>query len=46
MSIKQLFRLRGWGIYPMSVKRPVLVGKLTNQIVYEKLPEGILEKLR
>ncbi len=43
---KQLFRLRGWDYNPMSVKRPVLVGKLTNQIVYEKLPDGVLDKLR
>jgi len=43
---KQLFRLRGWDYNPMSVKRPVLVGKLTNSIVYEKLPDGVLEKLR
>lgn len=43
---RQLFRLRGWTYSPMSVKRPKLVGKLTNQLVYEKLPANALEELR
>lgn len=43
---KQLFRLWGWSYSPLSVKRPKLVGKLTNQLVYEKLPKGVLQKLR
>lgn len=43
---KHLFRLWGWSYSPMSVKRPKLVGKLTNQLVYEKLPKGVLDKLR
>jgi hypothetical protein len=43
---KQLFRLWGWNYSPMSVKRPRLVGRLTNQLVYEKLPANALEELR
>jgi hypothetical protein len=43
---KHLFRLWGWSYDPMSVKRPKLVGKLTNQLVYEKLPSPVLERLR
>jgi hypothetical protein len=43
---KQLFRLRGWQYNPMSVKRPRLVGRLTELIVYKKLPPGVLEKLK
>lgn len=43
---KELFRLRKWAYNPMSVKRPRLVGFLTNQIVYKKLPPGVLEKLQ
>ena len=43
---QQLFRLRGWEYSPPSPKRPKLVGKLTCEIVYEKLPPGILEELR
>lgn len=43
---RQLFKLRGWQYSPMSTKRPSLDGKLTNQIVYEKLPPGVLEELK
>ena len=43
---KQLFRLWGWTYSPMSVKRPKLVGKLTNTLVYERLPRPVLDKLR
>ncbi len=42
---EQLFRLRGWE-KPSSVKRPQCVGMLTNKIVYERLPEGVLDELR
>ncbi len=43
---EQLFRLRGWQYRPISVKRPKYVGKLTNELVYEKLPDGVLAELR
>ena len=43
---KQLFRLRGWQYSPLSVKRPQVVGKLTNELVYENLPPGVLDELR
>lgn len=43
---QEMFRLRGWEYSPPSPKRPKLVGKLTNQLVYEKLPPGVLEELR
>ena len=43
---QQLFRLRGWEYNPPSPKRPKLVGKLTCEIVYEKLPPGVLDELR
>jgi hypothetical protein len=43
---EQLFRLRGWQYRPISVKRPKYVGKLTNELVYEKLPPGVLDELR
>jgi hypothetical protein len=42
---RQLYKLKGW-TYPTGTKRTPLVGKLTNQLVYEKLPEGVLKKLR
>jgi len=43
---EELFRLRGWSYDASSQKRPILVGKLTKQIVYEKLPPGVLTELK
>jgi P63C domain len=43
---EQLFRLNGWQYNPLSVKRPQVVGKMTDNIVYSRLPEGVLEELR
>lgn len=43
---KHLFRLRGWVYSPVNTKRTQLIGKLTNQLVYEKLPPRVLEELR
>lgn len=41
---KEMFRLKGWE-YKGKAK-PSLVGKITNEIVYEQLPKGVLEELR
>jgi hypothetical protein len=43
---KELFRLQNWPYDPLSVKRPSYVGKLTNRLIYEKLPPGVLDKLK
>jgi len=43
---KQLFRLHGWQYSPLTVKRPKYIGKLTNVLVYEKLPPGVLPELK
>ena len=43
---RHLFRLRGWDYSPIDTKRPKVVGKYTNQLVYEKLPPTVLEELR
>jgi hypothetical protein len=43
---KEMFRLRNWQYQPLSVKRPQVVGKLTNDIVYRRLPPGVLEELQ
>jgi hypothetical protein len=42
---EELFRLRGWQYRPLSVKRPQLVGKLTKDLVYERLAPGVLQVL-
>ena len=41
----QLFRLRGWQWRGMSVNRPQVVGKYTNEIVWKRLQPGLLEEL-
>lgn len=43
---KELFRLHGWEWNKLSVKRPIVVGKLTNEIVYERLAPGVLDELQ
>jgi hypothetical protein len=44
---KQMFRLRNWEFKPSSVRqRPSVVGKYTNNIVYDRLAPGILEELK
>jgi hypothetical protein len=43
---KELFRLRGWQYHNMSVKRPVLVGKLTVDLIYKRLAPGVYAKLK
>jgi len=43
---QQMFRLRGWQWQGMSINRPSIVGKYTNDLVYERLAPGILEELQ
>ncbi len=43
---KEMFRLRGLQWNKLSVKRPQYIGRLTNDVVYERLAPGILEELK
>lgn len=43
---EQMFKLRGWQYVPFSIKRPGVVGKYTNDLVYERLAPGVLEELK
>ena len=43
---KEMFRLKKWAYDSLSVERPALVGKYTNDLVYERLAPGVLEELR
>jgi hypothetical protein len=43
---KQMFRLRGWQWRGMRVNRPSVVGKYTNDLVYQRLAPGILDELQ
>lgn len=42
---KQIYRLRKWP-WPSGVRRTPLLGKITNKIVYERLPNGVLNELQ
>ncbi len=43
---KELFRLKGWQWKGMSVRRPQVIGHLTNDLVYKRLAPGVLEELK
>lgn len=43
---QEIFRLRGWQYIPFSVKRPGVVARYTNDLVYERLAPGVLNELR
>lgn len=44
---KEIYRLNRWEWPPKNTsKRPGIIGKYTNEVVYERLPQGVLEKLR
>jgi hypothetical protein len=43
---KQLYRLRGWQYPTPTATKISFVGKLTNMLVYEKLPQGVLNELQ
>ena len=44
---QHLFRLNRWDYTLAGIKkRPSVVGKWTNQLIYEQLPDGVLEELK
>lgn len=43
---EQMFRLRSWKYPKIGTPRPSIVGKWTNEIVYERMPCGVLDELR
>lgn len=44
---KELFRLNGWDYTVKGIKkRPGVIGKWTNTLIYEQLPEGVLDALK
>ena len=43
---RHMFRLRNWQYYQFSVKRPSVAGRITNDIIYERLAPGVLDELR
>jgi len=43
---EHLHRVRGWKYEPGSTARTAYIGKLTNALIYEQLPDGVLDELR
>lgn len=44
---KELFRLNGWDFTVNGIKkRPGVIGKWTNTLIYEQLPKGVLNELK
>lgn len=43
---KEMFRLKGWTYMATSKKqKPMMAGKITREIVYDKLPKGVIEEI-
>lgn len=43
---EQLHRVWGWSYSPGNNKRTAYIGRLTNWLIYEQLPPGVLDELR
>ena len=43
---EEMYRLLGWTLDPASRAKPGFVGKLTNALVYDRLPDGVVTELR
>jgi hypothetical protein len=43
---QQIYRVMGWPFDAASTARTAYVGKLTNRLIYEQLPPGVLDGLR
>lgn len=44
---KEIYRLNGWHWPPQhSSKRPGIIGQYTNDVIYERLPKGVLDRLK
>jgi hypothetical protein len=43
---EQLYKVMGWKYDASSTARTAYVGKLTNRLIYEKLPPGVLGELK
>lgn len=43
---EQIHRIMGWQFDASSTARSAYIGKLTNKLIYDKLPPGVLQRLR
>ncbi|MGC3990622.1 MAG: P63C domain-containing protein [Chthoniobacteraceae bacterium] len=42
----EMFRLKGWRWESLTSKKPPVVGKVTNEVVYQRIAPGILKELQ
>jgi len=42
----EMFKLKGWQWRGMSINRPILVGRYTDDVVYQRLAPGVRDELR
>ena len=43
---EHIFRLHNWPFNPRSIKRPMVIGHYTNNVIYKRLAPGVLDELR
>jgi len=43
---KQIYRLKNWNWPPAGRAKPPVLGHITNDIVYDRLPQGVLAELK
>lgn len=43
---REMFRLKRWTFDPSTVKKPSVIGRYTNDVVYERLAPGVLSELQ
>jgi hypothetical protein len=43
---EQIYRVMGWAYDASTTKRTAYIGQLTNKLIYQKLPPGVLLQLR
>ena len=43
---EEIYRLNGWKWHGMSVNRRPIIGRFTNDLIYERITEGLLHQLR
>lgn len=43
---REMFRLKNWTFDPSTVRKPSVIGRYTNDVVYERLAPGVLSELQ
>lgn len=43
---REMFRLKSWSFDPSTVRKPSVIGRYTNDVVYERLAPGVLDELQ